>query len=123
MSISLNGYSVMSDQNLLHVYSKETGLTFTLIPRNKMIVLDQNDHPVHDWPGLPLTISSHVKGWKLEALWRTFHLDYKCFTQQDSKCEPLSQTCFIVLKSALSSSKNAEIKNDSNWQSRRNTPV
>lgn len=43
-----------------------------------MIVLDSNDSPVKDWPQLPLTLSSKIRGYRLEIMSRENpHLEYK----------------------------------------------
>ena len=43
-----------------------------------MVVLDPNDDPVKAWPQLPLTLSSKVRGYRLEAMSRENpHLEYR----------------------------------------------
>ncbi|KAF6223647.1 hypothetical protein HO133_000490 [Letharia lupina] len=45
-----------------------------------MIVLDSNDSPVKDWPQLPVTLSSKIRGYRLEIMSRENpHLEYKDF--------------------------------------------
>ena len=37
---------------------------------NKLIMLDHEDRPVRDIPGLPLTLATTTRGWQLEGLRR-----------------------------------------------------
>ena len=37
-----------------------------------VIMLDPDDWPILDWPGLPRCISSQIEGWRIEALRRVF---------------------------------------------------
>ncbi|KAL6713172.1 hypothetical protein ACLMJK_009293 [Lecanora helva] len=36
------------------------------------IMLDPDDHPIIDWPGVPRCISSQIEGWRIEAMRRVF---------------------------------------------------
>ena len=48
-----------------------------------VVVLDQYNQPIYDWPNLPLTLSSAIEGWKIESLFRLLFSQYRCFQQQD----------------------------------------
>ena len=39
---------------------------------NEIIMLDPDDHPVMDWPGIPRCFSSNIEGGRIEALRRVF---------------------------------------------------
>ena len=37
-----------------------------------LTLLDQDNHPVRDWPGLNMTLSSEIESWRWEALMRLY---------------------------------------------------
>ena len=37
-----------------------------------LIMLDPDDNPIVDWPDIPLTFASKMKGWRMEALRRVY---------------------------------------------------
>lgn len=55
------------------------------LKNNGMVVLNKWGRPIHDWPHLPLTLSSEVDKWKLEALFRVSIQENRKFEQVDSE--------------------------------------
>ena len=52
-------------------------VSYNLLQLNGYVLLDSDDDPVRDVPGLPLTLSTEIEGWFIAGLRRSLKMEVK----------------------------------------------